>query len=149
MENFAAGIIPYILINGERYFLLGLEISNNKWSGFVGKSEQGETITQTAIREFNEETVGIFQSYDIYLNVKINETKCLTDKTSTDKNVYIYFIEFPEESQEVIKDFINVKATMVLDHYHEKSIIKWFNLKDIKNSNRILYRLKQMIVTNF
>ena len=149
MENFAAGIIPYILINGERYFLLGLEISNNKWSGFVGKSEPGETITQTAIREFNEETVGIFQSYTDYLNVKIDETKCLTDKSSTNKNVYIYFIELPEESQELIKDFINVKAKMTQDYYHEKGILKWFNIGDIKNSNRILYRLKQMIVTNF
>ena len=64
MDSFAAGIVPYINIENETFYLLGLEISNNLWSGFVGGSEENETVTQTALREFNEETVFIFKEYN-------------------------------------------------------------------------------------
>ena len=63
METFAAGILPYIVVENNYYFLLGLEKSNNLWSGFVGGSNKNELITDTALREFNEESVFIFEEY--------------------------------------------------------------------------------------
>jgi hypothetical protein len=149
MENFAAGIVPYIIIDGHIYFLLGLELSNNKWSGFIGKSQDDETVIQTALREFNEETVNLFEEYSETIISELNKTLPKIDTSSTGKNVYIYFLQFPEQSQELIKNFINAKAKLTEDHYLEKGILKWFNLNDIKKSNRILYRLKQMILTHF
>ena len=76
----AAGIIPYIKLpsgsiglstrripetkgsnNTRLYFLLGYE--KNNWSGFVGGYESTDgNIVNTAIREFNEETAGIFKN---------------------------------------------------------------------------------------
>ena len=76
----AAGIIPYIKLpsgsiglstrrvpetkgsnNTRLYFLLGYE--KNSWSGFVGGYESTDgNIVNTAIREFNEETAGIFKN---------------------------------------------------------------------------------------
>ena len=149
MENFAAGIVPYIIIDGDIYFLLGLELSNNKWSGFIGKSQENETITQTALREFNEETASVFHEYQETIISELNKTLPKIDTSSTGKNVYIYFLQFPEQSQELIKNFMNAKVKLIEEYYHEKGILKWFSLNDIKKSNRILYRLKQMILTHF
>lgn len=145
MENFAAGIVPYIIIDGDLSFLLCLELSNNKWSGFVGNSQDDEKIPETALREFNEETVNLFQEYRELINRELNKTLPKIDSSSTGKRVYIYFLQFPEESQEVIKNFINAKSKLTEDHYYEKGILKWFSLNEIKKSNRIFSRLKQMI----
>ena len=50
----AAGIIPYIKLNGDVYFLLGFETRDKKWSGFVGSYEpKDKNIITTAIRKFN------------------------------------------------------------------------------------------------
>ena len=63
MERYAAGIIPVYRMENQIYFLLGHERSNNKWSGFVGGSEQNESVIQTALREFNEETSLVFKDH--------------------------------------------------------------------------------------
>jgi len=146
METFAAGIVPYILIENECYYLLGLEKSNNLWSGFVGGSEKNETITDTALREFNEETVFIFEEYIPFIKLELSNTIPYKDTTSTGKNVYIYFIKFPIESQEKIKDFMNKKSKYEEDHYHEKSILRWFTIHEIKESKKIFYKLKQLLI---
>ena len=151
MQPFAAGIIPYIYIPTKDkltkcYYLLGLEKSNNLWSGFVGGSEQNETIIETAFREFNEETVFIFEEYKLYIKSKLEKIKPYKDTTSSGKDVYIYFIEFPIESQEKIKDFMNNKAKLEEEHFHEKSILRWFTTNEIVKSNKILYKLKKIII---
>jgi 8-oxo-dGTP pyrophosphatase MutT (NUDIX family) len=146
MEPFAAGIIPYIFTSDLIcYYLLGLEKSNNLWSGFVGNSNEGETITDTALREFNEETVFIFEEYIPFIKEKLKDNY-YKDTTSTCKDVYIYFIEFPIESQEKIKDFMNKKSKCEEEHFHEKSILRWFTIDEIKKSKKIFYRLKKMLL---
>lgn len=140
-KKFAAGIVPYIVLENKKYFLLGLERSNNLWSGFVGGSEPNETVEQTALREFNEETARIFEEYIPFIEAELIKTKPNMDITSTGKNVYIYFIEFPNESQEKIKDF--------MDHcledpcYNEKSILRFFTVDEIKKS-KVFFSLKKM-----
>jgi 8-oxo-dGTP pyrophosphatase MutT (NUDIX family) len=144
-KKFAAGIVPYIILENKKYFLLGLERSNNLWSGFVGGSEPNETIEQTALREFNEETARIFEEYIPFIESELIKTKPTMDITSTGKNVYIYFIEFPNESQEKIKDF--------MDHcledpcYNEKSILRFFTVDEIKKS-KVFFPLKKMLTSS-
>ena len=79
--TFAAGIIPYTFFNGNVYFLLGLEKSNNKWSGFVGGSEIGETPQQTALREFHEETTMSFLKLNDYIIESLKLTLPVIEKT--------------------------------------------------------------------
>jgi hypothetical protein len=67
----SAGIIPYTLIHGKMYFLLGYE--RKSWSGFIGSSENEETPIQTAIREFNEETALIFNEYTPIIEEKVTK----------------------------------------------------------------------------
>jgi hypothetical protein len=149
MENFAAGIVPYIIIDGDIYFLLGLELSNSKWSGFVGNSQNDETIPETALREFNEETVNLFEEYQSFIKEQLNITLPKIDTSSTGKKVYIYFLQFPEESQEVIKNFINSKSKLNEEYYHEKGILKWFSLSEINLSSKVLHRLRKTIIFYF
>ena len=57
---YAAGILPYTLVNGKVYFLLGKDIRDGAWSDFGGKSEPDDVhVVDTACREFFEETCGI------------------------------------------------------------------------------------------
>ena len=70
----AGGIIPFIKENNNLCFLLGKEVSCNKWSGFVGgSSEVDHDIYDTAVREFNEETCGIFKNYIQLIKTKIKK----------------------------------------------------------------------------
>jgi len=142
MDSFAAGIVPYIIIEKTYYFLLGLERSNHLWSGFVGGSEKKETIEQTALREFNEETGGIFEDYLPYVEKELKNISPNMDISGTGKNVYIYFLEFPDEIQEHIKNFKFIDESC----YHEKSILRWFTLDEIKKQRKMLYSLQKMIV---
>ena len=139
-KPFAAGIIPYTEFKGKTYFLLGLERSNNKWSGFVGGSEQGETPRQTAIREFNEETAMIFKYNGNLANPPIIE------KTTTGKTVYLWFVRFPY-LMNYSQFYIN-QQLLNDRHYKEKSELRWFSLSEIENG-KVLYILKKTILRNF
>jgi len=150
MEKFAAGIIPYFYFENEIYFLLGYEKSNNKWSGFVGGSELYESITQTAIREFNEETSLVFKDYLNYFESKCVNTPPIIEKTPTGKNVYLLFVESTPDIFFTDLDQLGLNQTFIHDpHYREKSKLKWFSLYDISRKKNILYRLKQTILKNF
>ena len=129
METFAAGIIPYTFKNNQIYYLLGLEASNNKWSGFVGGSEPGETVQQTAIREFNEETCMIFKAVPLILGEPVIET------SSSGKTVYLYFVKIEFFDENVLNKFFEENKMIYKQReYHEKK------------SNKILNKLKKMII---
>jgi predicted NUDIX family NTP pyrophosphohydrolase len=64
--GFGAGVLPYAIDeHGEIHVLLGRErfVSSWKgsctWSGFEGSKKDNETIANTAIREFVEESLGV------------------------------------------------------------------------------------------
>jgi len=149
MEKYAAGIVPYITVD-RIYILLGLEKSNNKWSGFVGGSESGESITDTALREFNEETAMVFKDHLNYLKGALLSTEPLVESTSTGKNAFIYFIKIPVNiCDNIIPQFLKNKSELPEEYYHEKSMLRWFSLDEIKDSSKILLKLKKSINVKF
>jgi hypothetical protein len=142
--NLAAGIVPYSLENGLS-FLLGLEKSNKKWSGFVGGMEpKDQNIIDTAIREFNEETATVFKDHlnYIYNQIISGRAKCVTSKSPTGKEVYLYFVEFPKI---VPPKLINIPRR----EYQEKSKLQWFSMENIKNNKNILKIFKESVINNF
>ena len=142
----AAGIIPYIKLNGTVYYLLGFEISNKKWSGFVGGYEpKDKNIITTAIREFNEESRMVFNNYLEFIKQKIEFTEPHIDITKTGRTVYLWFIEFPPETFNINISEIFLNNSINNPVYNEKSDIRWFNLNDIKNG-KVLYNLKRVIL---
>ena len=141
--TFAAGIIPYTFFNGKRSFLLGLEKSNKKWSGFVGTSESGESPQETALREFHEETTMTFLQLNQYLIESLNRILPVIETTKTGKYAYLWFIQFPPEID--ISRF-HVNQTMTNQRMlKEKSDIGWWNIEQIRSGN-VLFILKKTIL---
>jgi 8-oxo-dGTP pyrophosphatase MutT (NUDIX family) len=138
--NYAAGIIPYTITDGVYSFLLGYE--SRGWSGFAGGCEDTDlSIEHTAIREFHEETANIFLQYPIDLKY----SRLCKDKTPSGKNMYIWFVQFPEQFcldafEENTKRYQDVRC------YIEKSKLQWFTLDEIKKRKDIFYLSKKRIL---
>lgn len=82
-----AGVIPYTCVNNKLYFLLGKDTKTKELTDFGGGVKLTETSLKGAVREFKEETSGIFGKnvYDI--------TNFLTSFALTDgKNMTIVFL---------------------------------------------------------
>ena len=147
MEKFAAGIIPYHVTPQGVSFLLGLEKSNNKWSGFVGGSEPYESLVQTAIREFNEETCLIFKDNLEYFYNECLNTQVIQETTPSGKRVYLWFIEIPYT---INLEQFSINQRLIEDpHFKEKSKLRWVSIQEIESSKSVLYRLKTTILKNF
>ena len=129
--SFAAGILIYTIFNGELYFLLGLEASNNKWSSFVGSSELDEIPQMTAYREFHEETANVFKNR----NIELIQTNVITDKTPSGKDVYIWYTEMKNADFNINEKFLRNKKIMSEKKYQEKRIIEWVHIDDLKMYN--------------
>lgn len=63
-----AGGLPYCMKDGEVLFLIGQDPEG--WSDFGGMAEKGETVLQTAAREFSEETKNVFDGGSEHNNAK-------------------------------------------------------------------------------
>jgi len=59
-ELAAAGVVPYALVDGSAKLLLGKQTEEGRragfWQGFGGGRDPGETLFETALREFAEES---------------------------------------------------------------------------------------------
>ncbi len=144
--TFAAGIIPYTFFNGNIFFLLGLETSNKKWSGFVGSAERAETPQQTALREFHEESTMAFLQFNDYLINKLQTVSPIIETTRTGKKAYLWFIYLPSDVN--LKQFHKNQLTTSEPTLREKKNIQWFSLSQIEHGN-VLYQLKRCILQNF
>ena len=147
MEPFAAGIIPWVEDNYEIYFLLGLEKSNKKWSGFVGNCQENESKVETAIKSFNEETSKCFEKkLSFFQSCCLNQDP-IEEVTETGKKVFIWFIKCNKILS--LDDFYINQCLITDQHLKKKVYLKWFSLNDIKHNNNILYKLKCKILENF
>jgi 8-oxo-dGTP pyrophosphatase MutT (NUDIX family) len=147
MQTYAAGIVPYRVQGDEVYFLLGLEKSNGKWSGFVGGSEKYESIIQTAVREFNEETSLIFQDYLKFFYDACVATKPVIEKTPSGKTIYLWFIE---SYIDVNLQQLGTNQMYLQDpSLKEKTKLQWFSLSEIAKKKGVYYRLKSIILKHF
>ena len=146
----AAGIIPYIKINGTIYFLLGFE--KNKWSGFVGGKEINDaTIEDTALREFNEETAGVFINNLNYIKNEITSNRALLIPGNTkNRLVYLWFVKLPERVVNINVPYLFLEKlkTVTENCYREKSKLDWFPIESI-NKIKIMYKLKTAILNNY
>ena len=119
----SAGIMPV----HQSKILLGKE--KRGWSAFGGKCEEGETPSVTAVREFREETAGVFE------NVMLDMTTSAVVKTVTPKGnpFYLYLIEFPYADGEVNREFQKKRNSTKNQREKEKQKLEWFEISDVKN----------------
>lgn len=95
-----AGIIPYMDVEGVRYYLLGLSKETNPvWADLGGRAEDGETTLETALREFGEESRWVIKANlsnitkiiitDRKENGKIDQALLFMKLEPTTENIYI------------------------------------------------------------
>lgn len=129
---FSSGILPCIKIKDQWHIVIGKEYHG--WSGFSGNSEENETITQTAFREFHEETCNIFKDYfslDYFSNNILHK---LETCTPTNKKFIIFLVDFTN----IEFDYFNINSTFQNNlklteckYLKEKSCIFCINCKNI------------------
>ena len=61
-----AGVIPYFRLDGELFFLLGIDFTSGDYADFGGGvgGSRFENPIEGAVREFTEESLGIFGKVD-------------------------------------------------------------------------------------
>ncbi len=84
-KEYSYGICPYTIINGDFHILLNKTSEVSFWNFFKGKIEKDETITECAIREFQEET-GILVSH--------NDLEKFYVQQSSRKDIGVYLVDF-------------------------------------------------------
>lgn len=110
-----AGVLPY---HGDR-LLVGREPRG--WSPFSGHAERGETMAQTALREFHEETAGIFRG----LAVALHEEACVCTVTPSGRLFALYLVELPVVDEHVNAVFRTHRACATRAVECEKLQLAW------------------------
>lgn len=130
--QYSAGIIPYFQKNGEYQFLC---IKHQKWHRWFPKwgIEHNESQTETAIREFSEET-GITQ---VKVNSKawfIEQFPINNDGTILEKTVTFFLWEISESS---IQD-IHLQSREMADYtvWNYKEILELLTYDSAKQTFR-------------
>ncbi len=65
-----AGVFPYSTASGEIRVLLGFDPDKGAWADFVGVCTPGETPSDTAAREFIEETREVYPAGDVLTRLR-------------------------------------------------------------------------------
>lgn len=107
MENFkignkthkAAGILPVVEINNTLHFILGKERSG-KYSDFGGYKDSNETCEQTAIREFDEESMGV-----LFNKKKLEQIITKLPRYYNKKENYAFYLLKMEYRPDIIKTY--------------------------------------------
>lgn len=143
-----AGFLPTALYKGQLYFLFGKEniyATTPGYADFGGGHDNNETFFETAIREFTEETTGIFGSQnELKQYVKKIGTFTIDYKPNPKYSTYRtyilpivynpYIVEFYNNNHSFLKEKLPTNLYKNAK-YLEKSEMKWFSLNDIKKNN--------------
>lgn len=143
----SAGILIYTIHPNTKdiMFLLGKERiedqwpDSGKWASFGGNSNPGETVEQTAVREFVEETMGFVLSQEaatksISTSLKIN---CRNNNMQ-----YVIKVPWDTDLPRRYNTHIKLVGKGVFksnNGLYEKTELKWFSLTKI-NANKNLFR---------
>jgi hypothetical protein len=103
MSNWsAAGVLPCAVKNGKYYYLLGKESDgtiiqrNNLFCDFGGAKNKDEESTETALREYLEESLNVLGSEDI-----IKEKLCKTDPIINRNRYHLYLVDVDYDEEAV------------------------------------------------
>ena len=139
MNYNSASVLVFKKVNKEVFFLLGRD-NKDKYSDFGGYKENKDmTDKDTAIREFNEETMGAFIN-NTDLNQLLDDNKKFYNKKY--KHI-VYIINILIDDNKVntynnISNYLNNVLNVenndnIPKDYFEKKNIRWFKLSDIVN----------------
>ncbi len=139
--KYSAGILPYSFDQtGNLYFLLGRD-KEGYWSDFGGRCEfkDHQIHTNTAIREFYEETLGSVLSISDCQD-KISKVSPITSKTLNGSPYYMYliYIDYSNYTETFLKTNAFLKYHYANDNKAvsrliEKNNIRWVSMDTLLN----------------
>ncbi len=116
-----AGVIPYVIINDNIYFLLGIDRLTKELTDFGGGVKIFENTLGGAIREFKEETNTIFGN-SIYCYNSFANALAITDK----KKMTIIFLRLDPMWFNTAKDIFDEKKQHAPNiNYKEIDYLIW------------------------
>lgn len=127
INMYRAGIIGYDFDSKQNIRILTVLQANGMWSFPKGHSEPSETLFQTAIREFKEETGYQGKIFDIFpIPIRID-------------NIYLYVARLDRHAKiNIPKEFRN-----------EILKIKWMTIKKLKTMENVNRTIKMFRVRQF
>ena len=114
----SAGILPYC----GPYILLGYE--QHKWSAFAGRPQSFEHPSDTAKREFHEETCNAFSHVDMSKLHMLMETQ-----TPSGQKFFLYGLPFPCRCS--LDDFYRNRSRTHSKTHLEKKRLRWFHINHL------------------
>lgn len=133
---YSAGIVPCV----PEYILVGKETNSGFWSGFAGKCEPYDKCPlETAFREFEEETCGVFGSYVISCLRKntqrylINHIQSVTPKGHIFHMYLFDFTSFVYSIRMTREEFHIRRQRETNECYLEKNDITWIHLSEFND----------------
>jgi len=120
-----AGIVPFMIDDtGETFMLLGIAKDDKVFADLGGTTEKGETVLDTAIREYLEESRSVI-SADLNRTSKIFITRVYGNKKQAIMFVQVEPIQYNID----IDDYF--QATIPRNKYEdEMTELKWIRYKD-------------------
>lgn len=133
-----SGVILYTYHNNKLYFGFGVDKVYNEFSDFGGKIESGENVIETAIRELNEESLGLFQ----LTKKDIDDSLMLYND-----NMAIIFVKFDADVLTINDDF---QRLLTKAKKYEVKAIVWLSYdelqQEIKKQHSKIYNLVKLFL---
>jgi 8-oxo-dGTP pyrophosphatase MutT (NUDIX family) len=135
-----AGVLPYAMVRGKPMFLFGKEQATNDtpgWADFGGGAEGKETDRAIALREWYEETSGVFGSFAKYK--RLFERGLVRTFTNASRQYTVFLVRVPYDPSLAthynrVSDFFERSAldTRATKGLFEKARMEWFDVADMR-----------------
>lgn len=136
------GVIPYVIIKNVIYFCFGIDNRTKDITDFAGGRKFNETFSESARREFEEESLGVFDEYKCDYE---NKTKF---KYKTNYTIFVKFYIHDFNEMNNIQNEFNERLSNVKSS--ETCGIIWVSQHDILNKiyNNDFYSLTKSTLLN-
>ena len=144
---YASGVLPFCVVQGHIYYLLGRETKTKDYGDFGGLAEDvdNNNVYETAAREFHEESYGMIVDKH-YVSSQLPICKCVKNDRSAKWTEYTTFLlEIPYDNQKIINMFPRV-FEFIRKNTHlqcEKDRLVWVRVNDLVE-NRFNFSLRPM-----
>lgn len=134
-----AGIIPYMIHNQETYVLLGWSKEDNPvWADLGGRSEKDESVIETALREFGEESRHVL-SIDLS---RVGKVLITHTRTQVDSVIFFVNVDPTEKNININSDF---QKTVPKNQYEdEMSYLQWIPYNTFLTLNNVSSSLNKV-----
>lgn len=139
-ELIRAGIIPFSIIGNTVFVCLGVDAETGKFGDFGGGIEEGESVFDTASRELEEESCGIFNI------TSSNVEKNYLFHTGNKRSI-TFWVDFSRDECQMKIDeilFTESRRRDLPPEWKEMSSIRWMSIEDMIEVKKNKYLTKDL-----